>query len=351
MLARLHLSRGNIDKSLTYIQQALTIDPNNAEGQGLMVRIDLTKGDLAKAKASLASLQKRYPNSSATFDLLALTQLAEKHPDLARASYERALQGNAIDMEALGGVVRIDLATGHVKQATERLDNVAALADPPVDLLILAARGYATTRDFDKAEAMLKRAISADPTRLQGYAFLGQLYAARNRTDEAIAQFQDVVKRDPKSVSAMTMIGMLKESQGHKDEAEKEYESVLAVDSRAVVASNNLAWLYASANHKLDEALQLAQTAQQQIPGEPNISDTLGWIYVRKNMGSLAIPPLETCVQKVPGNPLYQYHLGMAYLQTGDLDKAKQFLSKALALKPDFDGAAEARKALSTIGA
>ena len=41
----------------------------------------------------------------------------------------------------------------------------------------------------------------------------------------------------------------------------------------------------------------------------------------------------------------------MAYVQSGDWDRAKVALSKALSLKADFDGAAEARKALSQIGA
>jgi tetratricopeptide (TPR) repeat protein len=116
------------------------------------------------------------------------------------------------------------------------------------------------------------------------------------------------------------------------------------------VASNNLAWLYQSRPGKLDEALQLAKTAQQALPEEPSINDTLGWIYVRKNLASLAIAPLEACVQKVPQNPVYHYHLGVAYKQAGNLDKAKRSLSKALSLRADFDGASEARKALAEIG-
>jgi tetratricopeptide (TPR) repeat protein len=351
LLARLYLGRGNIDKSLSYVQQALTIDPGNADAEGLMVRMDLVRGETQKAKELQAGLQKRYPNVPATFDLMGLVQLSEKHVDAARTAYVKALQLNSYDIEALGQLVRIDLATGHVAEAKARLDGIVALADPPVDLLLLAARGYASVNDLSTTETVLKRAIDADPTRLQGYALLGQLYARQRRTDEAIAEFQDVVKREPKSVSAMTMIGMLMEAQGHRDTAEKQYEAVMAVDSRAVVAANNLAWLYASAKHKLDEALQLAQTAQQQMPGEPSISDTLGWIYVQKNMPARAIEPLETSVEKVPANPVFQYHLGMAYMQTGDFDKAKRFLTKALSLNPSFEGAADARKALASIGA
>jgi Tfp pilus assembly protein PilF len=40
----------------------------------------------------------------------------------------------------------------------------------------------------------------------------------------------------------------------------------------------------------------------------------------------------------------------LAYVQTGELDKARQSLKRALTLKPDFDGSVEAKKALAAIG-
>jgi len=40
----------------------------------------------------------------------------------------------------------------------------------------------------------------------------------------------------------------------------------------------------------------------------------------------------------------------MAYLQMSKADEGRRELQKALSLKPDFEGAAGARKALATIG-
>jgi hypothetical protein len=41
----------------------------------------------------------------------------------------------------------------------------------------------------------------------------------------------------------------------------------------------------------------------------------------------------------------------MAYVQTGDWDKARRALKRAFALNPNFDGSSEATKALTIIGA
>ena len=162
------------------------------------------------------------------------------------------------------------------------------------------------------AETLLRKAIDTDTDRLQAYNMLGQIYARQGRLDDAKAQYLDVLKRDPKSISAGTMVAMVLEQQGKVPEAEKEYQRVLSVEANAAVAANNLAWLYVSSNRKLDEALQLAQTALQQAPDDPNIHDTLGWIYYRKNMASAAIPHLEHSTRTSPYDPVFRYHLGMA---------------------------------------
>ena len=116
------------------------------------------------------------------------------------------------------------------------------------------------------------------------------------------------------------------------------------------MAANNLAFIYLSSNRNLDEALQLAQTAQQQLPNEAHVSDTLGWIYLKRNMAAAAVPHLEASVRQTPDDPVAQYHLGMSVYQLGDWPKAKRTLSRALQLNPAIDGAADARKALTVIG-
>jgi Flp pilus assembly protein TadD len=55
---------------------------------------------------------------------------------------------------------------------------------------------------------------------------------------------------------------------------------------------------------------------------------------------------LKVSAAKEPTNALYQYHLGLAYASAGDTAQAKGLLTRALALKPDFDGAEQARSLL-----
>jgi tetratricopeptide (TPR) repeat protein len=122
------------------------------------------------------------------------------------------------------------------------------------------------------------------------------------------------------------------------------------MDPYAVVAANNLAWLHTERDQNLDLALQLAQRAKQRLSSDPRVNDTLGWIYYKKDLVEQAIPLLEESVRDDAGNPLHQYHLGMAYVLSGAWMKARQPLERALTLKPDFPGANEAKTALAMIG-
>jgi cytochrome c-type biogenesis protein CcmH/NrfG len=58
---------------------------------------------------------------------------------------------------------------------------------------------------------------------------------------------------------------------------------------------------------------------------------------------------LKASLAKNPDNAAVAYHLGMAYLKKGETDRARAELERALRLRPDFEGAAEARKALEGI--
>ena len=52
---------------------------------------------------------------------------------------------------------------------------------------------------------------------------------------------------------------------------------------------------------------------------------------------------------RAPSNPLYHYHLGLAYAKQGDHDRARAALQRALKLKPDFNGAEDARAQLAAL--
>ena len=124
------------------------------------------------------------------------------------------------------------------------------------------------------------------------------------------------------------------------------YEAIVARDPRAGIAANNLAWMYAE-DGRLDDALRLARVAKDQLRRRPEGEDTLGWVQLRKGASGDAIASLSRAVERNPNNPVYHYHLGLAYLQSGDKQRGRSELQRALEISQDFDGADDARKQLA----
>jgi tetratricopeptide (TPR) repeat protein len=187
-----------------------------------------------------------------------------------------------------------------------------------------------------------------DPSFISGYTMLAQLYIRQKRLDQARAEFEGIVERDPSTTVARTMVGILLEAQGKREEAKKSYEVTVSGTASAPFAANNLAFIYAEEGTNLDVALRLATLAKQELPDEPSVDDTLGWVYYKKDLPSLAVRPLEDSIKKRPDAPLVLYHLGMAYAKLGEKSKARVALERAMKLDPKVGGD-EAKRTLALV--
>jgi tetratricopeptide (TPR) repeat protein len=347
-LARLQLAKGKPDSGVGLAEEALKAEPQNPDARLVLVQGLIQKGDLQRAESDLAALSEKFPNSAPVHVQKGMLLGRKRQFAEARREFERALQLAPESLEATGGLVAVDLVAQKPADARARVDALVKPGAKPAALL-LAGRTYAATGDVKTSEELFRRVVNEDPTQLSAYAALGQIYAKQHRIPEALTEFEALAKRDPKPVAALTLVGMLLEGQGDKAGAQQRYERVVQLDGNAAVASNNLAWLYAQNGGNLDVALQLAQTAKRQLPNTPEVNDTLGFIYYKKDLASLAVPLLQSSVEKDPSNPEYHYHLGLAYSRIGEKAKASESLTRALALKPDFSGAQDARTVLASL--
>jgi len=348
-LARLQLAKGQPESSVGLAQDALKAEPQNADARLVLVQALIRQGELQRAESELKALRMMYPDSAPVHVQTGMLLGRKRQLAEARREFERALQLTPDSLEAIGGLVALDLSTQRPADARARVDALVKTPEAKTAALMLAGRTYAATGDLKTSEELFRRVVNQDPTQLSAYAALGQIYAKQRRIPEALAEFEALAKRAPKPVAALTLVGILLEGQGDKAGAQQRYERVVQLDPNAAVASNNLAWMYVQNGGNLDVALQLAQAAKRQLPNTPEVNDTLGFIYYKKDLAALAVPLFQATVDKDPSNPDYHYHLGLAYGRTGDKIKASESLSRALALKPDFSGAQDARTALASL--
>lgn len=348
-LSRLELVSGKVDNSVRLAREAVQNEPANPNAHLSLVRGLLARGDVQGAEQTLNPIEKANPQVAAVHVMRALVLVAKKDFISARRAYEHALELDSDSLEALAGLVGLDIIAHDVAGARARVEARMKGKADRADLLMLAARTSAAGRDMPATEAYLQRAIQADPALLPAYVTLGQLYVRQGKLKEARREFEALVERQAKPVAALTMLGIIAQTEGDPAAAQKRYEHVLTIDPLAPIAANNLAWLYAEQGVNLDTALQLAQKATEAMPESAEVQDTLGWVYYKRQTSDRAVSTLRNTVKLAPRNATYQYHLGLAYVQDGDVANARDALERALALDRSFAYAADAQRLLTEL--
>jgi tetratricopeptide (TPR) repeat protein len=168
--------------------------------------------------------------------------------------------------------------------------------------------------------------------------------------DAARAEFETLAAGQDRPVGALTVIGMIYQVQNRGADARRQFERVVSLDANAAVASNNLAWIYAENGGSLDIALQLAQTAKRSLPNQPEVDDTLGWVYYKKGLLPLAITALRHGVELDPKDATTLYHLALAYEKSDDRAEARRMLERYLTLDSTSERSAEVKRRLQVLG-
>ena len=127
------------------------------------------------------------------------------------------------------------------------------------------------------------------------------------------------------------------------------YEQILKLDPNNAIALNNLAYRKAEEGQDLDEALGMAQHARQIQPNANAMADTLGWIYIKKNLSADAERILKDLVEKDPANSTFHYHYGLVLKQKGDKFSARREFEAALKNKPSKDEAGKIQDELTKL--
>lgn len=348
-LARLQINNNTPADAVPLVLKIVEEQPRNLEARLLLLHGLIAVGDLPQATNQLNVLLQQAPGSATVQTAAGMLATIKRDSEGARRAYALALSADPKSYQALAGLLNSEMQGkkfGSAKALIEK--QLAAMPNDP-NVLLMAAQTYSAMGDAFETEQALKKTVEVDPQSLQAYSMLGRMYYQQGRLDLARRELETFVTRAPKSVPANTMLGTILELQGKKDEAKLRYNQALQTDPRAAVAANNLAWINANTNGNLDMALQLAQTAKSQLPNRHEVDDTLGWIYYKKGLSTLAIESLNNSTTRQPDNPNYHYHLALAHHQNGDNEHARKHLEQALKSNANFEGAAEAKKLLESI--
>jgi tetratricopeptide (TPR) repeat protein len=349
-MAGLALTLGRDQVALEFARESVRLNRTDRAALLILVRALIRQRDFTAANQTLAPLVANQAASPDALVLLAAIQAGRGNTDAARTAYLSVLQADRDSLDALSGLVALEIQAHQAARVRPRVDQAVAAHPKDPAYLLLAAQISQAEGDASHVESILRKILDIDPGQVQANLLLADVLTHQNRRDEATRVIQQGLARRPSSFDLQVSMANLLDETGHVAEARARYEDILAANTQASAVSSRLAALYADQGSNLDKALDLAKTAKQQLPNDSNVSDTLGWVYVRKDLPSLGLPYLEDAVRAQPGRALFRYHLGVAHQQRGEFAQARDEIARALALDPNFRGASDARAVLDTLG-
>lgn len=127
------------------------------------------------------------------------------------------------------------------------------------------------------------------------------------------------LKGDDDARDVLFLRGELEERQKHYDAAEDQFRKLLALDPNNSVTLNYLGYMLADRGVKLADALAMIQKAVELDPQNYAYLDSLGWAYFKMGQYPLAEENLRKASQRVSTDPTVHDHLGELYEKTGRL--------------------------------
>lgn len=349
-LAELHLIKRDFPAALQAAREILQLDPNNLPAKLLRTAALVRMGNLDEARKDVDATIKQHPDSREVQLQLASLNLYQRRfkeaEDLFLKLHQTALPG---DLRALMGLTETYAIQGQFQKSIAALQAELAKSERPA-LRLALANDYVRAGQYDAAIAEYQRLIQQFPKAGDIYLRLGETQRRKGDLNAAAASFRKCTELLPTEPSAYLALAVIQDSLKQHNEAKATYRKLLQIQPDHPVALNNLAYMMAESGEDLDQALALAQRARQKLPQDPNVADTLGWIYIKKNLSDNAVDIFRELTKQQPQNPTFHYHLGIALYQKGDRLGARQALQTALRNKPSAEEAAKIKELMSKVG-
>jgi tetratricopeptide (TPR) repeat protein len=334
-----------------WLKKALSIAPDDAQVQLAWGRYQYAARRLPQAEASFKRARELDPKSvAAHLDLGELYLTGMGRPKEAEAQFREAIRLRPDHGGAHNGLGMALAAQGQVASAAAEFEEAARLApDNPLPLHALG-RLHLARGDADKALAAYDRALKLRSDFAPALLERGDAYLLKKQPDKAAADYLRVTKLLPKNATAHFKLGMLYQAQNRPHEALAAYRAAIDANARYALAYNNLAWLTAERKGNLKDALIWAKKAVEIAPEVGTFQDTLGYVHRARGELDAAIAAFRKAAASKPPQAEFHYRLGLALAEKGNRTEAVAALRKALEINWDFPEAAEARKQIEKLG-
>ncbi|HLZ06663.1 MAG TPA: tetratricopeptide repeat-containing glycosyltransferase family protein [Bradyrhizobium sp.] len=248
-----HALDGRFLEATSTCEQALSLDPDNADTMHLMGMVNLEARQLAHAVEWTSRAISKAPKPAYFATLgLALSDLG-RHEDALKA-FDTALQLKGDDAQLWwqkGGAL---IAAGRTPEALAAFEQTLKLDPRHGDAAYKCGHLLHGLERFEEALAYLDRSAALQPRHALTWQMRALVLKDLNRLDEALADNRRAIALDPANPDTSGNLGAVLQAQGRIEEALSSYERALQIRPDSPRMITNRASALAELG-RLDEAM------------------------------------------------------------------------------------------------
>lgn len=204
-----------------------------------------------------------------------------------------------------------------------------------VHQLLADAQGCLARAEVERAEALVRQAITLAPEMAECHNALGVVFRVSERLDAAILAYEQAIALEPKNPRAHNNLGDAYKLMGDYDAAVAAIGRALSFDPNLVEGYRNLAQCYQRTD-RLQEAAEALEQAIRLSPNDPGLYYFLAAVEHDRRNYPVAIAAYRAFLDAEPDHVAAQADLGMALIEQGRTEEAYEAFSQALTIAPRY---------------
>jgi cellulose synthase operon protein C len=297
------------------------------------LEVQLRKQNWTEAQGIVAAARQTYPDTMFAPWLAGILELARGNTDAAEKYLYEAMAAAPRSPTVIVGLAKTWSRERGAAFAGEQLMRLAERDPPFAFARSMAARAYVDARDPVQAEATLRRGLELQPDSPVPYRHLAGYFLELDRTAEALGICQRGLDRFPEDLDLQMMLAQISAQLGNTRDAIRIYEDIRSRRPDLDLVDYKLAMLLASQDKDeplWERSLEIVSRLRADMPSDPMLLDTLGWVHFRAQDTRGARALLEAAVKGAPDEPSLHFHLAAVYAREKKRDLARKELKAAL---------------------
>lgn len=326
-LAQLHILLEDNDRAKYYIDKVLEKNPNHEEMLILLADIYLKEDNLEKAKEVS---QKIYEINNSDENLARKLKILNKLKNYDLILDEGIEDGTS---KVLFEVAKAYYYSGNDKKALKYLERANSLDSENEDIMNFLARLYYEHKEIDKAEILFNRLAKTKPS-AQVMDYLGQLSLDERKYSLAAEFFSKANSLDTKNPKYAYNLASAYFMNGWVEEASVYFHKAICLDPMNIEYHYSAAYMYYQCNN-FTKAKNELNTILEMEPKHKQATVLKAMIEAKQGNSLVAKNELKSVIEKDDTDDFAYYALAIVYKDLLLKDEAKEYLRKAIKLKPD----------------